>query len=165
MMWYFWTQTHTKPLHGAKAKQANQPNHWATCQSTSTCFFHVAEWRQHRFICSTLGGAWHYSQSLKQSSAGHNTTMYFREQSVGAVISCDAESRNINLAEVRKGLTSYLGLPIWRLPLLHHPHFPCFPDSSLPPRAGPTISSHPGPHSLSLGWLPEHSLLALPLLP
>lgn len=111
------TNTHKNPPWGkGKAGKSAQTQSWLS--KHTYLFFHketrIVEWRQHGFIYSTPGGVWQCSQSLNQSSAGHNSpTMYFREQSVGAGISSDAESRNSNLAEPRSVLSSsrYLGLP------------------------------------------------------
>lgn len=111
------TNTHKNPPWGkGKAGKSARTQSWLS--KHTYLFFHketcIVEWRQHGFIYSTPGGVWQYSQPLNQSSAGHNnTSMYFREQSVGAGISSDAESRNSNLAEPRSVLSSslYLGLP------------------------------------------------------
>lgn len=111
-MQYFWTQTHTKPLHEVKGKQAIQPDHRASCQNTPTCFFSREHLQLSRGSIDLSipfqevfgSAASHWSRVLQDTK----TLPHISENSLSTGISLDAESRKSNLAELRTGLTSWL---------------------------------------------------------
>lgn len=179
MMWCFWAQTHTEPLHGAEGKQANQLNHRASCQNL---FFHKGprSWVEAIWIYLFHSGRCWAVQPATEAGLCRTQHQHIFQRAVCGCwhqLWCWEQKQQPGWGQKWVNFISLSLSPSPQVVLAAPPTF-----SLLPRLFSPlfflvglactgyqweihTTSSHSGPHCLSLGWLPQHSLLALPPLP